>query len=115
MSSSKPAGCTFELTAADELRDNASDLRHVHADLTLGCLDPFRPRSVARASCLGRALVAATAEGGHFVFHGSLQHQPRSQPTQLGELLAVRGQLVAEQLLDLRLQPGARGYPFHLA
>jgi hypothetical protein len=54
-------------------------------------------------------------EGGHFVFNGSLQHQPRSQPTQLGQLLAARRQLVTEQLFNLRLQPGARGYSFHLA
>jgi hypothetical protein len=71
---------------------------------------------LARASGFGRALVpGATQEGGHFVFNSSLQHQPCSQPTQLGQLLAVRGQLIAEQFLDLRLQPRARGYSFHLA
>jgi hypothetical protein len=96
--------------AADELRGSASDLRHVHADFALGRLDSLRSSPVARASRLGRALVPGTnQEGGHFVFHGALQHQPRSQSTQLGQLLAVRGQLVAKQFLDLRLQPGARG------
>ena len=65
-----------------ELRGSTSDLRYVHADLTLRGLDRLRPRPVTRASRLGRALVARTTqEGGHFVFHGSLQHQPRSQPT----------------------------------
>ena len=71
--------------AADELRGGASDLRHVHADLALGGLDRLRPRPVARASRLRRALVAGTTqEGGHLVFDGALQHQPRAQPTQLG-------------------------------
>jgi IS6 family transposase len=49
------------------------------------------------------------ARGGH--------NQARRAPSRPSSpsFLVVRGQLVAEQLVDLRLHPGARGYPFHLA
>jgi hypothetical protein len=54
-------------------------------------------------------------KGGDFVLNGALQNEARTQPTQLGQLLGIRSQFVAQQFSDLCLEPGTRRYSVHLA
>jgi len=55
------------------------------------------------ASLAGALVPGPTKEGGHLVLYSALEHQPGSQPPQLGQLLRAGGQLPVQQLLDLRL------------
>ncbi len=92
--------------APDPAEELALDLQ-----LALGRLHPTRPHSVPRASRLGRPLVPSPPqEARHLLLQGTLQDQTGSQPADLGQMLCV-AQPLAQQLLDGRLQDGARRYP----
>jgi len=79
-------------------------LGHRNADFASGRLDWFRPRPIARVGGRRRALVVSTAqECSNFLVHRSLQDQPRTQPTQFGQSLAIVRQTLGQELGDLCL------------
>jgi hypothetical protein len=87
---------------------------HVRHAASFGATSAHRLE--ARAARIGGPLIpGSTKKGSHFVFNGALQDQACTQPTHLGQSLAIPGQSLSQELVDLCLEPGTRSYSVHLA